>query len=106
MYREQGPVVLKAISTNSGLNLNPGFFITSLKCLFRTIFSILISATNHQIVDKIIKLNLLFKFPDLKTDFTPTLGYRNPALNITAQYENIYTDVRVLRANPIQSCNK
>ena len=52
MYREQGPVILKAISTNSGLNLNPSFFISSLKYLFRTIFSILFSATNLQIVDK------------------------------------------------------
>ena len=48
----QGPVVRRPISTNLGLNFNPGPFFLSSKAFPRTIFSILFLVANHQIVDK------------------------------------------------------
>ena len=49
------------------------------------IFSILFRLSNHQIVGKRIKLNLLFKLSYLSSNFALTLGYLNPASNNPAQ---------------------
>ena len=56
-----GPVVRKSISANQGLNCNPGFYLYCSKEFSPIIFSILYRASNHQIVDKIISLNFIFK---------------------------------------------
>ena len=49
------------------------------------IFSILFRLSNHQIVGKRTKLNLLFKLSYLSSNFALTLGYLNPASNNPAQ---------------------
>ena len=61
------------ISANPGLNFNPGFDISLFKSRFGIILPIVFRAE--------IKLNLLFNLSDLKSDFTLTPGYLNPALN-------------------------
>ena len=48
------------------------------------ISSILFRVSSYQIIDKRIKLNLLFKLSYLISNFALTLGYLNPALNNTA----------------------
>ena len=48
----QGPVVRTPVSTNPGLNFNPGFFFFLSKALFRIIFYIIFSVSIHQIVGK------------------------------------------------------
>ena len=72
--KHQGPVVLRLIGTNPRLNVNPGFFNSLFKSPFWIIFSVLIGASDHHIVD-----NFHFKPSELKPDFTLTLGYLNPA---------------------------
>ena len=47
-----GPVVRTRVSTNPGLNFNPGFFIFLSKALSRIIFSILVRVSKYQIVGK------------------------------------------------------
>ena len=54
-------VVRRPIKANPGLNFNLGFFFFCSKAFSRIIFSILFRASNHQIVGKRIKLNLLLK---------------------------------------------
>ena len=76
-----GSVVRRPISATPRLNFNLGFFIPSLKCLFRIIFCVLIGASNSHILDKRIRLNFVLKLSGLKSDFTLILGYLNPALN-------------------------
>ena len=78
--KHQGPVVLRLIGTNPRLNVNPGFFNSLFKSPFWIIFSVLIGASDHHIVD-----NFHFKPSELKPDFTLTLGYLNPAKNNQAQ---------------------
>ena len=79
-----GLVVWRPVSANPWLNFNPGFFFFSSKAFSRKIFSILFRVFNHQIVEKRIKLNLLFKLSYLNSNFALTLGYVNPALNNSA----------------------
>ena len=75
------PVVPKPISANQGLHFNPYFYFYCLKAFCPIIFSILYRAPNHQIVDKRISLNLLFKLSYLNSNYTRTLGYLNQASN-------------------------
>ena len=82
-----GPVVIKAGRANPRLNFSPGFFFS--KAFSRIIFSILSRASNNQIVDKKITLNLLFKLSYLNSNFTLTLLYFNPALKKPAQQDHI-----------------
>ena len=56
----QGPVVRRTISANPGLNLNLGFPFVCSKALSRIIFSILFTASNHQIVVKKNKTEFAF----------------------------------------------
>ena len=81
----QGPVVQKLISSNPGLNCNPPFFISLFKSLLGKIFTILLRTSNNQIASKKIWTEFLLKFSDLKSNFTLTLGYLNPALNNRGQ---------------------
>ena len=46
------PVVRTRVSTNPGLNFNPGFFTFLSKALSRIIFSILFRVSKYQIVGK------------------------------------------------------
>ena len=73
------------MSTNTGLNFKLGFFSFCSKAFHRIIFSTIFRATNYQNVEKKIKLNLLFKVSYLNSNFPPTLGYLNPALNNPVQ---------------------
>ena len=61
----QNPVVRGPISSNPGLNFNPGFSILFFKGLFQIIPSILFRTCRHQIIDKKIILNSLLKLSDL-----------------------------------------
>ena len=81
----QGPVIRRPISAEPRLNFNSGLFFFWSKAFFRIILSIPLRASNHQIITKFIKLNLIFKLSYLNSNFLLTLGYLNPALNIPAQ---------------------
>ena len=54
------PVVQTPISTNPGLNFNPGFFFFLSKALSRIIFSIFFRISNHQIVERENSTELAF----------------------------------------------
>ena len=81
----QGPVVRTPVSANPGLNFNPGFFFFLSKALFRIIFSILFWVSNHQIIAKRIKLNLLFRLSYPCSNFALNLGYLDLASNNLAR---------------------
>ena len=49
------------------------------------IFSVIFRASDHQLVDKTIKTEMLFKLSNLNSNLTLTLGYLNLALNNSAQ---------------------
>ena len=86
-----GPVVQKLISVNQGLNFNLGFYTSLFDSLSRIIFSSLHGASNHQIIKLLTKriiLNFPLKLPELKSNFTLTLVYLNPALNNPALNTN------------------
>ena len=75
----QGPVVRRPISTNSGVNFTPGFFIPLFKNLLETIFTILVRTSRDQIASKKIWTALSSQA------FRLTLGYLNLALNNPGQ---------------------
>ena len=72
-----GPVVRTPVSTNLRLNFNQGFFFLLSKALFLFFLQYPII----KLYAKRIKLNLLFKFSYLSSNFALTLCYLNPALN-------------------------
>ena len=49
------------------------------------IFSVIFRASNHQLVDKRIKTEMLFKLSNVNANLAITLGYLSPALNNLAQ---------------------
>ena len=67
------------------LALNPGFFFSCSKAFSWIIFSAIIRASNHQLVDKKNKTEMFFKLSNLNSNLNSnlslTLGYLNPALN-------------------------
>ena len=68
------------------LALNPGFFFLCSKAFSWIIFSAIIRASNHQLVDKKNKTEMFFKLSNLNSNLSSlTLGYLNPALNNSAQ---------------------
>ena len=70
----------------SRLVLNPGFFFLCSKAFSWIIFSAIIRASNHQLVDKKKKkTEMFFKLSNLNSNLALTLGYLNPALNNSAQ---------------------
>ena len=82
----QGPVGRRPISANPGLNFNLGFYISLFKsCLMIIFFVYFQSISINKQKTKRFKLNFFFKLSDLKSNFIPTLGYLNPALNNPAQ---------------------
>ena len=82
---DQGPVVQRPISTNPGLNFNPGFFFFCFKAFSRIIFPFFLEHPITELQTRSIKLNLLFKLLYLNSNFALTLGYFNPALNNSAR---------------------
>ena len=60
-FRALGPVVRTPISTDPGLNFNPGFFFFLSKAHSRIIFSIFFRISNHQIVERENSTELAFK---------------------------------------------
>ena len=54
------------------------------KAFSQIIFSVIFRASNHQLVDKNIKTEMLFKLSNLNSNLALTLGYLNPALNNSA----------------------
>ena len=73
-----GPVVRRPISANPGLNFNLGFFFFFFFCskaFSRIIFSILYSASNHQIVSKRNTTEFDLKLSYLNSNFALTPGY-------------------------------
>ena len=76
-----GPVARRLISANQGLDFNLGFFFSLSNTFSCIIFSILFRVSNHQIANKRIQLNLLFRRSYLNSNFALTMGYLNPALN-------------------------
>ena len=81
------PSCWNAGRANPRLNFSPGFFFS--KAFSRIIFSIFSRASNHQIVDKKITLNLLFMLSYLNSNFALTPLYFNPALKNPAQQDHI-----------------
>ena len=80
LFGRQGPVVWRLISTNLGLNFNPGFFSFCSKVFPQIILAILFSISNHQIVKKKkrTRTNLFLKlYIYLSSNFSPTLGFLN-----------------------------
>ena len=87
------PVVQRLIAANPGLNFNLGFFFFCPKAFSQIIFSLLFTASNHQIVGKkieLLELNLLLKLSYLKSNFVLSLGELSPALNNSAMINKIY----------------
>ena len=92
---EVSSVVSSQISTKPGLNLYPGSFTPLLKSLFQIIFVLFL--LGHPIMklwSKQILLNFLLKLSNLKSYFTLTLSYCNPAWNNLA-VENILPKVEL-----------
>ena len=65
---------------------NPGFFFLYSKAFSQIISSVIFRASNHQLVDKRIKTEILFKPSNLNSNLTLTLGYLNLALNNSALF--------------------
>ena len=72
------------ISANPGLNVSLVTFFCS-KAYSWIIFTNTFRTSNKKLKAKWIKLNLLLKLSYLNSNYTPTLGYLNPALNSEAQ---------------------
>ena len=69
------------LALTKGYILTLYFYFYCLKAFCPIIFTILYRAPNHQIVDKRISLNLLFKLSYLNSNYAQTLGYLNQASN-------------------------
>ena len=92
---EVSSVVSSQISTKPELNFNPGSFTPLLKSLFQIIFVLFL--LGHPIMklwSKQIPLNFLLKLSNLKSYFTLTLSYCNPAWNNLA-VENVLPKVEL-----------
>ena len=66
-FIHQDPVFLSPISANLWFHFNPGFFIPSLKSLFRIIFYISFRASSHHILDKKNSIEFFLKLSELKS---------------------------------------
>ena len=70
----QSLVVQRPINTNPGLNFDSASLFLYSGVFFGIIFPIPFRPSNHQIVDKKKENGFLFKFSDLKSNFTLILG--------------------------------
>ena len=83
---QQGPVFWRTISANPRLkNSNTSFFIPLFKSLFGVMNSNLSRASIIKLSTKKFLPSFLLKLSALKSDFTQTLGYLNPASNNQTQ---------------------
>ena len=69
-----GPVVRRPISANSGVNFNPGLFISLFKNLSETISLLSLEHPVIKLQAKRFELYFLLKLSDPKSTFRPTLG--------------------------------
>ena len=67
------------------LALNAGFFFLCSTAFSLIIFCAIFRASNHHLVDKKNKTEMLFKLSNLNSNNALSLGYLNPALNNSAQ---------------------
>ena len=74
-----GPVFLKPISANPGLNFNLGFYTSLFDSLFGIIFSTLYGASNHQIVDKKNSTEFSLKASRAEIQFHTNPGLSKPS---------------------------
>ena len=98
--KQQGPVVPRPISAWPRVKFNPGFFFLCSKAFSRIIFSLIFRASNHQLVDKRIKTEILFNLSNLNSNLALTLGYLNPALNNSAQVSKLEEEVIIHGLQP------
>ena len=82
----QCPVVGRPIGTKPGIKFNLGLFFLYSKVFSRLIFSVIFRVSNHELVDKRIKTEMLFKLSNLNSNLALTLGCLNPALNNSAHF--------------------
>ena len=76
-----GPVVRRPISVNLGLNFTPGFFIFLIESHLGKLSLFFLEHPMTKLQGKRFKVNFLLKASDLKSNFTQTPNYLNPALN-------------------------
>ena len=83
------------LALNPRLNLTRVSFSVVQKHFLGQFSLLFLRASNHQLVDKRIKLKLFFKLSNLNSNFALTLGYLNPALNNPAQDNNVQNPLRL-----------
>ena len=83
------------IGTNAGSHLNPGFYISLFISCFGIISQFFLEHSIIKLYTNGANLNFLLKLSDLKSDFIPTLGYHNPALNDPAQVGERHCESKV-----------
>ena len=79
LFTQLGLDAQRPISADPMLNFNLGFFSHIFKSLFEIIFCILFRASNNYILDNKNSTEFSYKLSNLKSDFTPTLGYLKPS---------------------------
>ena len=79
LFTQLGLDAQRPISADPMLNFSLGFFSHIFKSLFEIIFCILFRASNNYILDNKNSTEFSYKLSNLKSDFTPTLGYLKPS---------------------------
>ena len=101
--KDKGPVVGRALSANPGLKFKLGFFFFYSKAFSRIIFSIPII----KLWTKRKKLNWLFMFSYLNSNFALTLGYLNQTLNNPGKvYFFVFCEWKYVTLSTFQSCTE
>ena len=85
---KQGPYVRGPISTNPRIIKIQVAQFLCLRTFFRSFTLFFLEHSIIKLDTKWIQLNFLLKLSDLKSNFTLTLGYLNPALNNLALINN------------------
>ena len=84
---------------STSTNFNLGFSLLRLKVFPWIMFSLLIKASDHRIVDKMNLTEFAFQVSYLNTYMTVTLGYVNPDLNNQVLGKNISLLCRMYKEN-------
>ena len=93
------PSCLSLISAKLVLYFNLDFFFPLIKSLFQIISLFLLGHPIIKLWSKGMVLNFLVKLPNLKSDFTLTLGYLNPTLNnlvLDDKFAQLHTQMAVI----------
>ena len=77
------------ISADPGLNFNLGFFISFFKSLKGKVSLFFLEHLMIKLQAKRFELNFLLTLSDLKSNFTLTLAYLNPAFNNLGPHDHI-----------------